>query len=95
MLAVPAAAAALLHPVILGQDKRRLAHDTGYRLEPLRAQRRGIDRDAGVDQAALAVVDGEHLAGESPELVDRCLRAAVAFLGAVAEPDDPFRGMAQ
>ena len=36
----------------------------------------------------------EHLAGEGPEIVDRVLRAAVAFLGAVAEPNDPFRGMA-
>ena len=38
---------------------------------------------------------GEHLAGKGPEIVDRGLRAGVAFLGAVAEPDHPFRGMPQ
>ena len=59
----------------------------------MRTQRRGIDRDAGVDQAALAVVDREHLAGIGPEIVDRGLRAAMAFLGAVAEPHHPFRRM--
>ena len=54
-----------------GKAKRRLADDAGDRLQPLRTQRRGIDRDAGIDQAALAVVDGEHLAGKGPEFVDR------------------------
>ena len=44
---------------------------------------------------ALAVVDLEHLAGKGPEIVDRGLRAGVAFRGAVAEPDDPFRRMPQ
>ena len=44
---------------------------------------------------AFAVVDLEHLAGKGPEIVDRGLRAAMALLGAVAEPDDPFRRMPQ
>src|SRR5947207_10848284 len=94
MLAVPAAAASLLHPVGLRQSKRRFADDAGNGFQPSRTHGRGIDRDAGIDQAALAVVDGKHLARKSPEIVDCCLRAAVAFLGAVAEADDPFRGMA-
>src|SRR5690349_7144280 len=95
MFAVPAAAAAPLHPVVLWQNQRRLVHHVGYRLEPWRAQARGIDRDAGIDQPALAVTGLEHLAGEGPEQVDRVLRAAVAFLGAVAETHDPLRGMAE
>ena len=66
----------------------------GDRLQPLRVQCRGIDRDAGIDQAALAVVDVEHLAGIGPEIVDRGSARGVAFLGAVAEPDHPFRRMA-
>src|SRR5258705_3783423 len=90
MLTVPTTAATLLHPVILWQDKRRFAHDTGHRLEPMGTQASGIDRDAGIDQAALAVVDVKHLTRKGPEIVDRRLRAAVAFLGAVAETDDPF-----
>ena len=90
MLAVPAAAAALLHPVVLRQGKRSLADDAGDRLQPLRPQRRGIDRDAGIDQAALAVINGKHLAGEGPEFIDRRLRAGVTFLGAIAEADDPL-----
>ena len=50
---------------LLGKRKRRFAHDIGNRLEPLRPQRRGIDRDACIDQAAFAVVDLEHLAGKA------------------------------
>src|ERR1700737_2492400 len=91
MLAVPAAAAALLHPVALGQRQCRIADDRQNRLEPLRTQALGINRDAGIDQGPLAVVNFEHLAGKRPEIVDGGLRAGVAFLGAVAEPDDPFR----
>src|SRR6185369_12779990 len=90
MLAVPSTAAALLHPVVFRQGQRRLTDDAGNGFQPLRTQRRGIDGDTGIDQAALAVIDGKHLAGESPEFVDRRLRTGVAFLGAVAEADDPF-----
>ena len=43
MLAVPAAAAALLHPAAFGQNQCRFADDIGNRLEPLRMQARGID----------------------------------------------------
>src|SRR5258708_14108818 len=93
MFAVPAVATALLHPVIFGQSQRRFAYDVGNRLEPLRMQALGIDGDARVDQRALAVVDVKHLAGIGPEIVDRSLRAALAFLGAVAEPANPFRGV--
>jgi len=93
MLAVPAAAAALLHPVAAGLNQRRLLQHAGYSCKPLGSQRRGIDGDAVFDQAALAVVDVEHLAGIGPEIVDRGLRAAMAFLGAVAEPHHPFRRM--
>ena len=85
--------AAALHPVIVGQNQRRLVDDAGNRLQPLRTQRRRVDGDAGVDQPAFAVVDREHLAGERPEIVGRGLRAAMAFVGAVAEPDDPFGGV--
>src|SRR5450631_2878594 len=93
MLAVPAAAAALLHPAALGQNQCRFADDIGNRLEPLRTQARGIDGDAGIDQRALAVVEFEHLAGKGPEIVNSRLRADVALRSAVAEPDHPFRGM--
>ena len=93
MLAVPADAAALLHPVILGQRQRRLGDNAGNRLEPLRLQAGGIDRDPASIRRALGIIDREHLAGEGPEIVDCGLRAAVALFGAVAEPDHPFGGM--
>src|SRR6185437_12791020 len=73
MLAVPAAAAAPLHPVILRQDQRRFADDPSDRLEPLRTQASSIDRNTGVDQAT--VVSLKHLAGIGPEMIDRRLRA--------------------
>src|SRR3979409_416429 len=95
MFAVPAVAAALLHPVTFGQRQCRFVDDAGYRLEPWRAQLCGVDRDTFIDQAALAVVAAKHLAGIGPEIVDRGLRAAMAFLGAVAEPNYPFRRMPQ
>src|ERR1700687_6459325 len=95
MLAVPAAAAALLHPVAFRQNKRRFAHNIRNRLEPWRMQDRGIDGDAALVQNALAVVDRKHLAGKSPQIIDRGLRTAMAFLGAVAEPHDPLRRMPQ
>src|SRR5947207_3164701 len=84
MFAVATAATALLHPVVLWQGQRRLADDACDGLQPLRTQRRGVDRDADIDQAAFAVIDGKHFAGKGPEFVDRGLRAGVAFLGAVA-----------
>src|SRR5580692_2054545 len=93
MLAVPAAAAALLHPAAFGQNEGRFARDIGDQFEPWRAQGRRIDGDTGIDQGALAVVDFKHLAGKGPEVVDRGLRTGVALRGAVAEPDDPFRAM--
>src|SRR5204863_6632755 len=95
MLAVPAAAAALLHPVAFRQRQRRLAHNARNYLEPLRTQAGGINGGPGIDQGALAGIDPKHLAGKGPEIVNRALRAAVAFLSAVAEPDDPFRRMPQ
>src|SRR5258708_12066009 len=95
MLAVPAAAAALLHPFALGQRQRRFAYDGQNRLKPLRMHRRGIDRETGIDQATLAVVDVKHLAGKSPEVVDRGLRAGVALLVAIAAPPHPSRPMPQ
>src|SRR3979409_688518 len=95
MLAVLAAVAALLHPRVIGQSQCRFADDIRSRAEPSRMQRRGINRNAGTDQRAFAVVDVKHLAGKRPEIVDRILRAGVALLGAVAEPDDPFRRMPQ
>ncbi len=58
-------------------------------------QARRVDRDAAIDQATLAIVDLKHLAGIGPEIVDRPLRASMAFIGAVAEPHDPFRRVPQ
>src|SRR5207249_11821114 len=74
MLAVAAGTAALLHPVVLRQCERCLVEDAGHRLEPAVAQCCRINRDAAVNQAALAVIDREHLAGERPEMIDRGLR---------------------
>src|ERR1700683_3269461 len=91
MFAVPAAAAALLHPAALRQRKRCFVYNRGNDLEPRRAQARGIDGDAAIDQRALAVVVTEHLAGKGPEIVDGGLRTGMAFLGAIAEADHPFR----
>src|SRR6516162_6793861 len=95
MLAVAADAAALLHPVVFRQRQRGFSDHTRNGLQPLRLEARGIDRNAGVDQSALDVIDGKHFAGESPEIVDRCLRATVALFGAIAEAHDPLAGMAQ
>ena len=64
---------------LLGRASVASLDDIGNRLQPLRPQRRGIDGDAGIDQGALAVVETEHLAGKGPEIVDRGLRAAMAF----------------
>jgi len=82
MLAVPAAAAALLHPVAFRQGQCRFAEDIHHRLEPGRPQGRRIDGNAGIHKRALAVVDGKHLAGIGPEIVDRGLRAAMGYVGA-------------
>ena len=92
MLAVPAAAAALLHPAVVGQGQRRLARPrrTPSSSHAARSARR-IDGDAGLDQVALAGVGVEQLAGEGPEVVERRLRAA--WLSSVPSPSriDPFR----
>src|SRR5690242_3178648 len=95
MLAVPAAPAALLHPVVLRQTQRGLADDTRDGRQPFMLQIGSIDHGPPVDQPALAVVDKKHLAGEGPEIVDRRLRPCVTFPGAVAEPDHPLGGMPQ
>src|SRR5215472_9785424 len=95
MFAVAAMPAALLHPIAFRQGERRLIHNAGDRLEPLRLQGCWINGDAGVDETSLGLIDFKHFAGEGPEIVDRHLSAAVALVGPVAEPDDPFRGMAQ
>ncbi len=58
----------------LGRPSVASCDDVGDRLQPWRAQRRRIDRDAGIDQPALAVVDVEHFAGEAPR--DRRSRPA-------------------
>ena len=58
-------------------------------------QRPRIDRHPGVDQAALAGVGIEHLAGERPELHQSGGQAGVAHAGAIAQTNDPFGGVAQ
>src|SRR4051812_936468 len=68
MLAVVPDAAALLHPVIFWQCQRRFGNDAAYDLQPLRPQACGIDCDTGIDQAALGIINGEHLAGVGPEM---------------------------
>src|SRR5262245_30678459 len=95
MLAMTADATAMLHPVVPRQCQRRRSDGAGDGLEPLRLQAGRIDRDAGIDKRALAVIDRKHLAGEGPEIIDRGLRAGVALLGTVAEPNDPFGRVAQ
>src|SRR4051812_48091847 len=93
MLRVPAFAAALLHPVVLRQRQCRLLHDARYARQPPRPQRSRIDGRAVVDQAPLGLIDRKHLAGEGPEMIDRALGTDTTVLGAVTEPDDPFRAM--
>src|SRR3954451_9280059 len=95
MLAVPAHAAALLHPVVLRQLERCFADHIRKCRQPTTPQGAWVYGDTGMDQGVLAVVDGKHLAGESPEMIDRSLRAGMALVGAVAEPDHPLRGMPQ
>src|SRR5689334_5520262 len=94
MLAVVADAATLLHPVIGRKRQRRLGNDAADDSVPPRLQARRVDRDAGIDQAALGVVDREHLAGIGPEMIDRLLRPRMALRGTVTKADDPFRAMA-
>ena len=67
------------------------SYDIGNGFQPLPTQARGVDGNAGIDQCALASIRLEHFAGKSPEMIDRGLRAGMAFRGAVAEPHDPFR----
>src|SRR4051812_43655790 len=95
MLAVPAHAAALLHPVVLRQLEHCFADHIRECRQPAAPQGPWVYGDTGMDQGALAVVDGKHLAGERPEMIDRSLRAGMALVGAVAQPDDPLRGMAE
>src|SRR3954462_7443380 len=93
MLAVPAHAAALLHPVVLRQLERCFADHIRECRQPATPQGPWVYGDIGMDQGALAFIDGKHLTGKSPEMIDRGLRAGMAFSRAVTEPDDPLRGM--
>src|SRR6476661_8830873 len=93
MLRVTTQAAALLHPVVLRQRQCRLLDHARYRRQPSRPQRSRVDGRAIVDQAALGLINRKHLAGEGPEMIDRGLRAGMTLLGAITEPDDPFRAM--
>ena len=57
MLALAAAAAALLHPVILRHGKRRFADDA-CQASTIAYGWRGIYRDSCFDQSAFDLVDG-------------------------------------
>ncbi len=70
MLAVPAIATALLHPVALGQCQRRLADHRGHRLEPWRTQDRGIDRDAAIDDLWAYTGEMFHVDASERGLID-------------------------
>ena len=54
MFAVPAAAAALLHPVAFRQRECRFAHNGRNRREPLRMQGGGINGDAGIVESYIS-----------------------------------------
>ena len=82
MLRMPALPAAGLHPAIGGARQSRLR-------EHLR------ETVSSHSPRSSALSPSEHLAGIGPQGVERVLRAAVAFLGAVAKPDQPLAGVAQ
>src|SRR5690349_5282080 len=90
MLGMVSLPSALLHPAIGGPRQRRAHKESAGGPLPFWPEPRGINRDAIGDQHFRFDLDRKHLAGIGPELVHRILRAAVAFLRAVAEPDEPF-----
>src|SRR6266480_2586643 len=93
MLAVASHAAARLHPFARRQPQVRLSQDRGERALPAWTDKGAIGRDARLDQRLLDLVGLEHLSGVRPQLVERLLRATMALLGAVAEPNGPFAGV--
>ena len=57
-------------------------------------ERARVDADTRRADGPIDVVGEEHLAGVSPQLIDRFLRAGPAFVGTVAERDDPLCAVA-
>src|SRR5229473_1163595 len=94
VLAVASGAAAGLHPITGGKLQVRLGENRDERALPSRADAGAIDGDAGFDQRPLDVVGLEHLSRVRPQIIERLLGAAMALLGAVAQPDGPLAGVA-
>src|SRR5262249_52771677 len=95
VLAVAATAAPGLHPGGGGRLQGRLVEHASDGLRPGVVKARRIDGDTLVDQAPLGAVRLEQLARERPQALHRGLGARPAVIGAVAEADYPFAGMAQ
>ena len=95
MLAVPAAAAALLHPVVFRQRQRRLARRHRKSSSAIaRARLAGsIAMPASIRPRSLSSTANISPVKAQRSSIAACARR-VAFLGAVAEPDDPFRANA-
>ena len=88
---VTASSAAGLHPAIGGARQRGPRQDCVDSRIPRRVQPRRIRDDARVD----VVAADKQFTGIGPKIVQRCLGAAVAFPGAIAQADQPFRRMPQ
>jgi hypothetical protein len=89
MLTVDAALATLLRPARLRQAQRRLLGRCTNKAEPRLVQRREIRAYTFPDHGLINLVGLEQLARIHPEIVDGRLHAAVAFLRAVAETQNP------
>src|SRR5581483_2709376 len=93
MLGVPALPAAALHVGHVRHGQRRAGeHVVDLRAPPF-LERARVDALARLYRRVIDVVGEKELAGVTPQLVDGVLRACVALVGAVAERDDPLRGV--
>src|SRR5688572_29563418 len=78
---------------IAGNCERRPVQDVSHDAVPSRLECREISADSCCGHLTLDLIDREHLAGESPQIVQRFLCPAMALRGSVAEAKDPLTRM--
>jgi hypothetical protein len=95
MLGMKASLSTLLRPAGLRQGQRGLLRRRTNEAEPRLVQHREVGSQTFADHRLIDLVGFEQLARIHPEIVDRRLHAAVAFLRAVAETQDPVAAALQ